>query len=365
MKMKLAEDCFCNGPFVWFNQTFRTSDSLDSLRTARHSRQVVTCEPQVMKSVQTLTSCNHVESWISQCGSSLFFLPTTMTNSCVSWRIFPPASMNSLLPPSANGLRRTASSLDEWSPPCPSLPQQMASSLPQWTAFSLNKWAWWMGSLNKRPPPDEWPPPNEWSPPVCLLLPSMNSLHPLNSLLLPSTNGLPPPLTNGLPPPLTNSLPPPSMNGLPPPSMNGFPPLTDSLLPPSMNGLSQQTASSWWMASSQQTVSSCVPPPALDKWSPPSEWPPPAFNDWSPPSLNEQSSCSLDEQSPPSMNGFPPSTDASSLPQWMVSLPRQMASSLPQWTVIRVVWGWMWKCTKHKTRIKCLRKNPKHLTLTL
>ena len=32
--------------------------------------------------------------------------------------------------------------------------------------------------------------------------------------------------------------------------------------------------------------------------------------------------------------------------------------------MIHVAQGWMWKCTKHETRIKCLRKNPKHLTLT-
>jgi len=35
------------------------------------------------------------------------------------------------------------------------------------------------------------------------------------------------------------------------------------------------------------------------------------------------------------------------------------------WTpVIHVARGWTWKCAKHETRIKCLGKNPKHLTLT-
>ena len=33
--------------------------------------------------------------------------------------------------------------------------------------------------------------------------------------------------------------------------------------------------------------------------------------------------------------------------------------------VIHVAWGWMWKCKTCKTSIKCPRKNPKHLTLTL
>ena len=32
--------------------------------------------------------------------------------------------------------------------------------------------------------------------------------------------------------------------------------------------------------------------------------------------------------------------------------------------MICIAWGWTWKCETHKTRIKCLRKNPKHLTLT-
>ena len=32
--------------------------------------------------------------------------------------------------------------------------------------------------------------------------------------------------------------------------------------------------------------------------------------------------------------------------------------------MICVAWGWMWKCKTCTTRIKCLRKNPKHLTLT-
>jgi len=33
-------------------------------------------------------------------------------------------------------------------------------------------------------------------------------------------------------------------------------------------------------------------------------------------------------------------------------------------TLIRVARGWTWKCAKRETRIKCLGKNPKHLTLT-
>jgi len=32
--------------------------------------------------------------------------------------------------------------------------------------------------------------------------------------------------------------------------------------------------------------------------------------------------------------------------------------------LIHVARGWTWKCAKRETRIKCLRKNPKHLTLT-
>ena len=32
--------------------------------------------------------------------------------------------------------------------------------------------------------------------------------------------------------------------------------------------------------------------------------------------------------------------------------------------LIRVAWGWTWKCETHETRIKCLRKNPNHLTHT-
>jgi len=32
--------------------------------------------------------------------------------------------------------------------------------------------------------------------------------------------------------------------------------------------------------------------------------------------------------------------------------------------LIRIARGWTWKCTKRETRIKCLGKNPKHLTLT-
>ena len=33
-------------------------------------------------------------------------------------------------------------------------------------------------------------------------------------------------------------------------------------------------------------------------------------------------------------------------------------------SMIHVARGWTWKCETRETRIKCLRKNPKHLTLT-
>ena len=33
-------------------------------------------------------------------------------------------------------------------------------------------------------------------------------------------------------------------------------------------------------------------------------------------------------------------------------------------TMIHIAQGWPWKCETRETRIKCLRKNPKHLTLT-
>jgi len=51
----------------------------------------------------------------------------------------------------------------------------------------------------------------------------------------------------------------------------------------------------------------------------------------------------------------------------MCSICVSKISSVHLWSVtplIRVARGWTWKCAKRETRIKCLGKNPKHLTLT-
>jgi len=269
--------------------------------------QIMSCN--LCKSIQTLTSYDHVEFWISQHRNSLFFLPTTFMNSLFSWR--------------------TTSPLPQWM--ASSLHQQMASSLPQWTVS----------------PPllDKWPPPlcnhgndhysfhtvsyigcTGWEynfsvilpfglgGSLCILgtaytllnkrsLPSLNEQHSMNGLLLP--------LTNGLFPCLMSSLLPCSMNGL-------FPCLTNGLLPHLMS-LAQQTAPSLtqrmplWTNSLLPSTKSLFPldkrsPPSLDEQHPPSldEQHPPLTNgflSWqktSPPSLDEWSLC------PPSTNGCPP-----------------------------------------------------------
>jgi len=136
------------------------------------------------KSIQTPTSYDHVEFWISQHGNSLFFLPTTLTNSLFSrWTISP-------------------------------LPRWMASSLRQQMA-SLPGWMVSLPLLNERPPPSV----NKRS------LPLLNEQHSTNSLLPPSTIGLLFPSMNGLFPCSTNGLLPCSTNGLFPCSTNGLLPV--------------------------------------------------------------------------------------------------------------------------------------------
>ena len=221
--------------------------------------QIMSCN--LCKSVQTLTSNDHVEFWISQHRNSLFFLPTTLTNSLFSRWTTSPFTMDGLLPPSMNGL----SSFTRWT--ASSLAQQMVSSLAQWTAFNE-----WSPSLNN------WSPLslNEWS------LPLLDKWSP-SSLDVPcSTNGPLPHLTNasldnsllslahGLLLPLTNSLFPPNEWSLPswqmvtslaqwtPSSLPGQ--MTSSIdkqLSLSMNDLSSL---SQWMLSL----------PSLDEWLPPS-----------------------------------------------------------------------------------------------
>jgi len=195
----------------------------------------------LFKSIETPTSCDDVEFWISQHRNSLFFLP--------SHHIFQPLST------------WMASSLDL---SVSSLPWQMASSVPWPTAPSLNKW----------PPPLTNGLPSQQTVP---LPPSKNGEWPrplMNSPLPPSTNGQwSSPLTNGppsLPQQVTNSLPSQQTahsllqqmaNGLLPQQMapslpqqsaNGFPfrwttslnkqptslPSKNGKWPPSTNGLS-------------------------------------------------------------------------------------------------------------------------------
>ena len=47
------------------------------------------------------------------------------------------------------------------------------------------------------------------------------------------------------------------------------------------------------------------------------------------------------------------------LRSWAIFLWKSLVGSM-----IHIAQGWMWKCETRETRIKCLRKNPKHLTLT-
>ena len=271
---------------LWWAFCLIQSDILrhQTLRTARHSRQVVTCEPQFMKSVQTPTSCNHVESWISQHRSSLFFLPTTMMNSCVSWWIFPPASMNSLLPPpwmasslpwqtafnkqpllSMNGLLPVPPSLDERPPP----------SLNEWPSLSMNRLSqqlassWWTVSSCVPPPAlNEWSPPSEQSPPAF----DEQSPPSLDERSSPSLNEWSPPSLNERFP---------SLNGWPPPSLDEWPPLL-------MNSLSQQMASSWWMSFCMLCVLGRAASSCLQRTVSILPWQTASLDEWPAPSLNDQ-----------------------------------------------------------------------------
>jgi len=266
----------------------------------------------LFKSIETPTSCDDVEFWISQCRNSLFFLSSHHIFQLLStWM---------------------ASSLDL---SVSSLPWQMASSLPQPTA----------PSLNKQPPPltnglpsqrtvplppsknGEWPPPSldKWSMVFSLderppLPPSTSGKQPpllTNGSLPPSTNGKqPPPLMKGPLPPLTNGeWPPPSTNGspsLPQQVANGLPSwqtahsplrkMANGLLPQQMAlSLPQQSMNSFpfrWTTSLNKQPTSL--PLKNSEWSPfstnglPQQMVSP-FDEWPFPSLNEQLHPSLDE----------------------------------------------------------------------
>jgi len=150
------------------------------------SNTVWTTSSNLSNSIETPTSCNHVEFWISQ-QNSLFFPPTTY-----EW---PPPSLDVQL----------VSSLSQWMagvlPPLmngPILP--LADGLP-----SLNEWPWLASSLSR------------W----------------MAGILPPLMNGPILPLADGLPPRWTASHP-PSANGLLLPSTHSLLLLLiDSLLPPS------------------------------------------------------------------------------------------------------------------------------------
>jgi len=258
------------------------------------------------KSIETLTSCDHIEFQISQCGNSLFFLSTTS-----SWQR-PPS------PPL----------LDEQPPPI----------------------------LNQQPPPilDKWPPlsMNDCLPPSTkngLLPPSMNRLVPslTNRCLPPSTNGR---LLSQALPYLNKQSPPPSLNErhshrsmnsclftgslpqwmgaslpqwmvpsilneqLPPPMMNGSS-LPWQTVPLSLNEQSPPSLDEWFL---QSSMKGCLLPwwmgSPLPWWMVPLPW-------WTgPPSLNERFLLSLDKWSPPpSLNEWlPPSLSTNGCPpRWM------------------------------------------------
>ena len=145
------------------------------------------------ESIETPTSCDHVEFRISQRENSMFFLPTP--------------SMRRMVPLSPNGLRLSTNGL---------LRPSTDSLLPLLTDGLLPPST--NGLLRQRTPPslDEWPPLDErWARPTT----SMDGLLLLkNGGLLPRQTPSPTTSTNRLPPPSTN-------DGLLLPSTNGLPAL--------------------------------------------------------------------------------------------------------------------------------------------
>ena len=87
------------------------------------------CETKfIVKSVETPTSCDHVESWISQCGKfiALPSFPQTLQS---TMGVLPP-SMNHILPPSMSHILPLSMSCI--------LPPLMNCILPWWMASSLH-----------------------------------------------------------------------------------------------------------------------------------------------------------------------------------------------------------------------------------
>ena len=175
----------------------------EQLRVARHNF--------LFKSIETPTSCDYVELWISQCGNSLFFLPTTLSNLFSSSLVnlqHPPSIVDELCPyldkrcpPSLDkwlSLLKNNSAVGEWHSPapsldewCPSLPRLMVSSLCRWWTVSAE----WYPCLNRQLPPclEERLPPS-W---MVSLLPLVNGVLPpsVNDVLPPSVNDVLPRLT--------------------------------------------------------------------------------------------------------------------------------------------------------------------------
>jgi len=159
---------------------------------ASEQLQVARCNS--FKSVETPTSCDYVEQWISALGNSLFFLPTTSSNlSSLPWQM-----VSSLKWRMASPIPHqwTVSSLDEQPPPsleewCPSslVDERLPPSLEEQHPPSLvDKWHPPLknGSLPWRMPPslnDEWHPPSQ-------RMVSLIDKRRMNSVFPPlSTNG--------------------------------------------------------------------------------------------------------------------------------------------------------------------------------
>jgi len=207
------------------------------------SNAVWTTSSNLSNSIETPTSCNHVECWISPMWKFIV-LPSHYINKSMNGLLPPlkngglPPSMNGGLPPLMNGRRPpsldvwlvSSLSTNGWCPP--SLDEQLASSLSWWMAGILPP------SMNGPvlPLADGLPSLDEQLPPLLRQTASSFLQHMASSfswltasslprLILPLMNGLPPPSTNCPLLPSTNCLP------LPLPCLDGqYHPLTNTLL---------------------------------------------------------------------------------------------------------------------------------------
>ena len=238
--------------------------AIEQLQVAKHNFS--------FKSIETPTSCDYVEVWISQRGNSLFFLPTTLSNLFSSSLVdlqHPPSIVDKLCPylnkrcpPSLDkwlSLLNNDSAIGEWHSPAPSL-DEWCPSLPQLTVS-----AEWYACLNRQLPPclEERLPPS-W---MVSLLPSVNGVLP------PSVNSVLPPLVNGVLPPFL------------------------------MNGIHRTVSLPWWIAPSPPWRTATF----LNDWLLDEQFLPSLVDEWLPPSINTVlpflCSLSLIDEWHPSING--------------------------------------------------------------